>query len=427
MSKVSEKLKLSLGKKLFIGTVLACVGIALVFTSISIYFDFKKQVYSLQGSLENPTSKVIREEMVKKGTFEAIAYRGLAYFAAHGLKTLFVGILLLLMVQVLITRHLNEISKFVKSHNQGKGKGWKDLELDRSTQEEDELSRLVQAINEMGLLVDRDRSKSESKITEMTQELERQNAASIELSRLSSLGEMVAGIAHEIKNPLHLLNANVHMLKKALQKENIKSEKISRRIDSFEKTLWRVDAIVKSLLNYARQGKTDPFEAIGPEELFETTLGICEEMARSKGIPITVSIDVFDRNQTQIVGQPIGLSQVLINLVKNSMDEIEKIEERWIELSLKEEEEHFLVTCRDSGNGIPKEVADRMFESFFTTKPTGKGTGLGLGICKRIVNLHGGSIWVDHQDTHTKITFSLIKRELPADQVDETVNEPKAS
>lgn len=134
------------------------------------------------------------------------------------------------------------------------------------------------------------------------------------------------------------------------------------------------------------------------------TLQLSEEKFRALGI----QVDHSNLHENIIcLAQEVSLGQVFLNLLNNSCDAIADLSERWIRISSTLENGFFVIRFTDSGNGIPKDVVEKMFRPFFTTKSIGKGTGLGLSISHGILESHGGKFFYDHESKNTSFVLSL--------------------
>jgi signal transduction histidine kinase len=112
---------------------------------------------------------------------------------------------------------------------------------------------------------------------------------------------------------------------------------------------------------------------------------------------------MLDVNVTQ-------LSQVFVNLINNSVDAIEELAQKWIKFEMDEDKDYITIKVSDSGKGIPIDIQEKMFKPFFTTKGLGKGTGLGVGICNKIVTkIHKGEFYIDNQSVNTTFVVKLPK------------------
>jgi signal transduction histidine kinase len=236
----------------------------------------------------------------------------------------------------------------------------------------------------------------------------------IQSEKMASLGELTAGIAHEIQNPLNFVN-NFSEVNKELLAE-MKDEMIKGNLDESiglannvmeneDKIIHhgkRADAIVKGMLQHSRSstGKKEPtnINALADEYLRLSYHGL---RAKDKAFNATMNTD-FDKSIGNINIIPQDIGRVLLNLYNNAfyaVTEKKKSAEAGydptVSVSTKKIADKITITVKDNGNGIPQKVVDKIFQPFFTTKPTGVGTGLGLSLSYDIIKAHGGEIKVN--------------------------------
>jgi two-component system, NtrC family, sensor kinase len=245
----------------------------------------------------------------------------------------------------------------------------------------------------------------------------------VQTQKLASLGQLTAGIAHEIKNPLNFVN-NFSGVSAELMDELREAvdrmtgdDKTRAQITELADTLGnnldkivqhgkRADAIVKNMLLHAREGSGE-HRLVDANALVEESLNLAYHGARAEnqGFKITMERS-FDPAAGEIDVFPQEITRALLNLISNGFYAATKRKEQndsegcepTLTASTKNLGDRVEVRIRDNGTGIPPEVKDKMFNPFFTTKPTGEGTGLGLSICHDIiVKQHSGSIEVDSQ------------------------------
>jgi two-component system NtrC family sensor kinase len=247
-------------------------------------------------------------------------------------------------------------------------------------------------------------------VQERTIELDDARAKGMNSAKLVALGEMAGSIAHEINNPLAIIQANANLLKD-LMGENIDKVmglKIAEKIIS---TTDRIAKIIKGLRIISRNGDGDPFSPVALGLLIEDTLGICREKFKSHAVKIEIN---SQSALTQIECRQVQITQVLINLLNNAYDAVENLPERWVKIDITEDSESVEISLTDSGNGLPKELIEKIYQPFFTTKGIGKGTGLGLSISKGLIQSHKGKLWVDETCQNTRFTINLPKRQTAA-------------
>ncbi len=166
----------------------------------------------------------------------------------------------------------------------------------------------------------------------------------------------------------------------------------------------RIVKIIKGLKTISRNGEKDPFETIEINQIIED----CKELCYQKFLTNSVELNLNIRTGMKIQCRPTEMSQVIINLLNNAFDAIEKLPEKWITIETKlfnQETVDIIVT--DSGNGIPLEIRDKLMTPFFTTKAAGKGTGIGLNLSQKILHAHGGSISIDDTCKNTRFVIRL--------------------
>jgi signal transduction histidine kinase len=255
-------------------------------------------------------------------------------------------------------------------------------------------------------------------LLETLNELKSTQTQLIQSEKMASLGELTAGIAHEIQNPLNFVNnfseVNSELIaemKAELAKGNIEEAKtLATDIDDNEKKIIfhgkRADAIVKGMLQHSRSssGVKEPTDinALADEYLRLAYHGL---RAKDKSFNATMKTDFDDTiGKINIIPQDIG--RVILNLITNAfyvVDEKKKQAvagyEPTVSVSTKKTGNKVEIKVADNGNGIPQKILDKIFQPFFTTKPTGKGTGLGLSMSYDIVTKgHGGQLEVETKE-----------------------------
>jgi len=216
----------------------------------------------------------------------------------------------------------------------------------------------------------------------------------VQTEKLASLGRMSAGIIHEINNPLNFAKTAAHMIKRqAVRLPNEDQEEFADTIKDIEEGIDRVRTIVSDLRSFTHPN-TEAFEDVSVANLITSTLRFLSHEWKDK-----VEIVRNFEEDAVVWGNRHHLIQVLINLLQNSIDALKKkafaADKPRIEISGLRQDEKFLLVIRDNGPGITPENIGRIFDPFFTTKDVGEGMGLGLSICYRIMETHGGRITVN--------------------------------
>lgn len=242
-------------------------------------------------------------------------------------------------------------------------------------------------------------------------ELEKQKIRAQSSAKMAALGEMSSGLAHEINNPLAIISAKAQRVKQLLRKGNANPEELIAQTDSISDTVKRIAKIVKGLRQFARDGEKDPFASTSISVIINDTLTFCE--TRFKNHEIELRKKGFDHD-ILIDCRSVQISQVLLNVLNNAHDAIEKLDEKWIELELQETENEIRILVTDSGPGIPIELRDKLMQPFFTTKDIGKGTGLGLSLSKGLIEDHSGKFYFDFSSPKTRVVIELPKKQAAA-------------
>jgi PAS domain S-box-containing protein len=222
-------------------------------------------------------------------------------------------------------------------------------------------------------------------------------------AKMASLGEMAGGIAHEVNNPLAIILGKVTNLQAELRHPEPDPDRMREDLDAIERTGLRIAKIVRGLRAFSRNGEADPKVRVSLARVVDETLELCAERLKSRNIDLRVNCP----RELTVRGRPSQLSQVLMNLLGNAYDAVEKQSTPWIHLDAERRGEVVILTVTDSGKGIAPPVAARMMEPFFTTKEVGKGTGLGLSISKGIAEEHGGALRYEKAGENTRFTLEL--------------------
>ena len=236
-----------------------------------------------------------------------------------------------------------------------------------------------------------------------------QMESSLETSaKLSALGEMAAGIAHEINNPLAIVHGKANILS-ALLEDNLEENKdiLVKTSKDIIDTVERIDKIISSLRYFVRDDKRNPLSDSSLKEILDTVQVLSIDRCRKE--KISLIIEPVDKDLS-IYCKPTQISQVLLNLISNSIDAIKEQENaRWIKVKTISSLEETTLEVSDSGSGISKEVGQEILNAFYTTKKFNKNAGLGLGlnIARRIVEAHFGSISIDYERENTTFVIKI--------------------
>jgi len=209
----------------------------------------------------------------------------------------------------------------------------------------------------------------------------------IAASKMATLGEMAGGIAHEINNPLAVIQGYLARIRRHASEGG--RAQTEEAIDAINATILRITKIVGGLRAFARDSATDPLEEVPVARIVADTLALSAERFKSKGIQLDVP--PVDPALT-LPCRPTEISQVLVNLLNNAYDAVLDQPVRRVTLRVEREPGSVQLVVEDTGHGVPEALRDKILQPFFTTKPVGRGTGLGLSISKGIVESHGGTL-----------------------------------
>jgi len=208
----------------------------------------------------------------------------------------------------------------------------------------------------------------------------------IQTSKLASLGEMSASIAHEINNPLGIISGSINLLPKFTNNP----EKFLAKIEAAQKAIDRISKIVLGLRKFSRTSDQQTRSCHDLATIVKESMDLTE--AKSKKFSTSVTCQIQEK--LFIYCDELEIEQVLINLINNGIDAIKERSEKWVKVEIFEEQQNVVLRVTDSGPGISKEIQQKIFNPFFTTKKVGEGTGLGLSITKGILDEHQATIGV---------------------------------
>ncbi|NEU07913.1 HAMP domain-containing protein [Flavihumibacter sp. R14] len=361
------------------------------------------------------------------GVMGFLLHPGASENAGYILSTLSILIIVSTLVIVLIfplffkknlLQPLDQVLNGVQQVNAG------NLDVKVPVEVNDEIGQLAAHFNVMTTSLRRYSEEMENLVSERTAELlqsienlKKTQAQLIQAEKMASLGELTAGIAHEIQNPLNFVNnfseVSTEMLEE-LEKEQISgneqevSSLVAEIKQNLEKVIYhgkRADAIVKGMLLHSRSsaGKKEPTDI---NALADEYLRLSYHGFRAKDKSFNVVLQTcFDPVIKTINIIPQDIARVMLNLFTNAFFAVaerarnasDSYEPAVIVTTIRRDDT-IEIHIRDNGDGIPQKILDKIFQPFFTTKPTGEGTGLGLSLSYDIIKAHGGEITVETRE-----------------------------
>lgn len=245
------------------------------------------------------------------------------------------------------------------------------------------------------------------RIREKGKEMEEARLRTAYSSKLTALGEMAGGIAHEINNPIAIIQMRNSQILELLEEKSLNMPIIQQMSREISQMCSRVANVIYAMKTVSRDSAQEPFAPTDLGKVVENALTLFQERFQREGVeiiytPLSDNISIYG-NQSQ-------LTQVLFNLIGNAFEAIQLNKEqspRRIEIRVSREFGTARVSVSDSGIGIPEKYRDRLFQPFFSTKPVGRGTGMGLSISHSIVYVHGGKIYLDNSTAQTTFVVEL--------------------
>ena len=325
----------------------------------------------------------------------------------------FVSLMLRFYFNKLLTMPLNKILSHVRAFERQNYENFETTDLP------DEFETIAKSLNESWALVKQRNDDLmgytddlELLVLERTAELEGQIAKNMNAARLVAVGEMAADVAHEINNPLTIIDLHVNRIKKINLHYSSEPNKndVLASIEKIQSMVSRIVKIIKGLKSLARDGNNDPMISFSVASMLEEVKVLVDMKIKGQEIAFTSTLNDQD---AYVIGREVQISQVLVNLINNSVDAITNLPERWVKLEVRASESTVRFIITDSGNGIPVELQENIMRPFFTTKGAHKGTGLGLSISKNIVEEHEGQFLYNAESKNTQFIFTL-KRDATA-------------
>jgi len=234
--------------------------------------------------------------------------------------------------------------------------------------------------------------KKNEKLAQALALIENQKQTLIHNAKMSALGEMAGGMAHEINNPLAIISGYAtrvkHLLSSPSRAET--QSKIDSSLEGISRGVERISSIIKGLQLFSRNSSQDPIQTADLRSIIDDSLELCREHLRLSNIELRYT---SPKNEVSAQCRPSQISQILVNLINNARDAVKNTTEpKWISIEVEASPEGPKIKVSDSGPGVPEELQSKIFQPFFTTKSPGDGTGLGLSISSTLATANEATL-----------------------------------
>jgi two-component system, NtrC family, sensor kinase len=306
------------------------------------------------------------------------------YIIASAAISLLLAILIATFFSKRVTARIDQLRKGAEVIEKGQ------LDYRLRIRSGDEIELLSKQFNSMAAKLEESYQNLERKVEERTRELKESQEAMVQQEKMVAIGQLAAGIAHELNTPLGTIIGYAHMLREDLSQQPTNVASLAD-VEEVIGQAGRCRDLVKNLLNFSRNPAVEKAEA-DINDIIRKIISLVEHDLEMKRVRLHVNLDPMlprtKANENEI-------AQVILNLANNAADSMPEGGDLYVSTSWIEDTDRIRIDVHDTGCGIKETDRNRVFEPFFTTKEVGKGTGLGLSICYKIVENHMGSIEFD--------------------------------
>lgn len=264
---------------------------------------------------------------------------------------------------------------------------------------------MISAINKRDGELNDYKTNLENILNKRTTELEEERARNIHASKLAEIEEMAKGIAHEINNPLAIIKLKLKVAIKKMNSDNPDKFNVVKILHDGIETVNRANAIINRLRGFSNHDSIDKInlESNSITKMFDGIFDLCITSYENKKIKV---IKNFESDYIVNIDK-IKFSQAIYNIMTNAMQAVEMVEDKWVEISVYQENEFLVIKVINSGPKIDKDISAKAMNPFFTTRKIGTGTGLGLSISNGFINAHGGTLSIDSDHSYTCFVVSI--------------------
>lgn len=273
-----------------------------------------------------------------------------------------------------------------------------------------EIDILGETFNSMATaIVERDKElhaqaqQLERKVEKRTAELDIERARTYEASKIATLGRMAGGVSHEINNPLNTIILLSNSIKRKINSNDNNQQDLLVNLQKIDSTVFKISKIVKGLSAVSRNAEYDLILPNSLGDIIQTVLELCQETFKSNNIHFHCQ----QIPNATIMCREVQIVQSLIALIHNSIDALEKTQNKHIKMWFESNKMNTSIIIEDNGEGIPKEIQNQIMTPFFTTKELGKGTGLSLFIAYGVIKSNGGHLTFESHHAQTLFKLTL--------------------
>jgi len=324
-----------------------------------------------------------------------------------------IGMIVVLGISTIITRPLSQMVKTVVQISKG------DLNSKALVTSHDEIGILAESFNKMtsdlrmamqkekelaaaaaAETVERAKAlelqKTFNQLKAAHSELKETTAQLIQSEKLAALGELTAGVAHELNQPLNVTKIICQSILRDIQRGEYDQEIVAADLPEVVNQINKMAEIIDHMRVFTRRSEGEVKEKIDVNTLVKGAFKFLEQQLKDHNIEV---IKELRSDLPQVIGDPVRLEQVFMNLITNARHALESCEKKNKKMEIKSliDKSFVVVEIRDNGNGISEELKSKIFQPFFTTKEPGKGTGLGLSVSNKIMEEHRGKIELESQ------------------------------
>lgn len=320
---------------------------------------------------------------------EAIMERVIRHAITNGLIILLMIAVLGVMIYFLVLKRLGLLHAAAMKMAEG------DFDFRIESRQSDELAEVKHAFNDMAGRIKSHQAQLQQKIDEAIRKNDEQNQVLFHQGRLVAMGEMINNIAHQWRQPLNALGLVLQKMEVYRRRGNLDDALIKESIDKSMNMIDKMSITIDDFRNFFTQDK-EP-KLFGFKKTIEEVMILVEGVLQQNDVAVILDVEESSR----ILGHKNEFMQVLVNLINNAKDAlVEHVSSnRKIVIGCSATEDSVVLSVKDNAGGIPKDLLERIFDPYFTTKPAGKGTGIGLYMSKTIIEDHmGGSLKVRNDD-----------------------------